>query len=76
MSGWRLALICMIALVWVVILMLWMIGIGYEGSGFRLPNPFRDRFSEVTIFYAPLILFVSLASKPLLKKYRKYAPNK
>ncbi|MFY9350141.1 MAG: hypothetical protein WBL20_15480 [Sphingobium sp.] len=62
-----LAMLALLLLWAVVILPLWLIGLGYDANGFRVPVFGRDKWADLMIFYAPLLISAYLVIKPLRK---------
>ncbi len=68
MSWPRALVLLLISMVWLVVLALWSIGVGYEGQGFRLPMPGRDRWADLLPFYGLLAMIGWIAVTPLRRR--------
>ncbi len=71
MSRRRGCVIAALLLLWlVVVLPLWLIGIGYEARGIRLPSLAGDKLNDLLIFYLPPGVAAGLALHWAIRRLR------
>lgn len=72
MSKRRAIILAFILGFWLLfVLPMWMIGLGYEAHGFRVPMYGRDALLDILLFYVPIVAALSMLVRPMADRFRR-----